>query len=85
MVLVHQRLIPLQRIRRFKSGTQGRKSGCVLLIRACSSLLICPQEAAQKLYESIDRLELYPGLQAEETKIPGPGAGLCPGRFLVVD
>jgi len=48
-------------------------------------LLICLQEAAQKLYESIDRLELYPGLQAEETKVPGPGAGLCPGWSLVVD
>lgn len=43
------------------------------------------QEAAQKLYESIDRLELYPGLQAEETKVPGPGAGLCPGWFFVID
>ncbi|KAG8794414.1 hypothetical protein FRC17_008302, partial [Serendipita sp. 399] len=35
--------------------------------------------AAQALYEQIDRLELYPGLQAEDTKPPGPGAGLCPG------
>ncbi|KAG8827835.1 hypothetical protein FRC18_009804 [Serendipita sp. 400] len=35
--------------------------------------------AAQALYEQVDRLELYPGLQAEDTKPPGPGAGLCPG------
>ncbi|KIM34230.1 hypothetical protein M408DRAFT_59813 [Serendipita vermifera MAFF 305830] len=34
---------------------------------------------AQALYEQVDRLELYPGLQAEDTKPPGPGAGLCPG------
>lgn len=50
-----------------------------ILSNAHSSLLRSLQEAAQKLYESIDRLELYPGLQAEETKLPGPGAGLCPG------
>lgn len=34
------------------------------------------QVPAQALYERVDRLELYPGLQAEETKPPGPGAGL---------
>lgn len=34
---------------------------------------------AQALYEQVDRLELYVGLQAEDTKKPGPGAGLCPG------
>ena len=35
------------------------------------------------LYEHIDNLELYPGLQAEEAKKPGDGAGLCAG-FTVV-
>lgn len=50
-----------------------------ILSNAHLPLLRSLQEAAQKLYESIDRLELYPGLQAEETKLPGPGAGLCPG------
>lgn len=85
MVLFHQGLTPPQHIHRSKSGTQGRKSGCVLPTKAWSLLLICLQEAAQKLYESIDRLELYPGMQAEETKVPGPGAGLCPGWFFVVD
>ncbi|KAF8629714.1 hypothetical protein AX15_003313 [Amanita polypyramis BW_CC] len=34
---------------------------------------------ATALYHDIDNLELYVGLQAEEAKIPGPGAGLCPG------
>lgn len=36
-------------------------------------------DAAQALYRDIDNLELYVGLQAEEAKSPGPGAGLCPG------
>lgn len=31
------------------------------------------------LYGHIDNLELYPGLVAEESKPPIPGAGLCPG------
>ncbi|KAF8841489.1 heme peroxidase [Paxillus ammoniavirescens] len=35
--------------------------------------------AAEKLYGHIDNLELHVGLQAEETKPPIPGAGLCPG------
>lgn len=35
--------------------------------------------AAAALYKNIDRLELHVGLQAEEPKLPGPGAGLCPG------
>ncbi|KAI9454114.1 heme peroxidase [Russula earlei] len=35
--------------------------------------------AAAALYHDIDNLELYVGLQAEEAKKPGPGAGLCPG------
>ena len=35
--------------------------------------------AAERLYRNIERLELYVGLQAEQTKEPGPGAGLCPG------
>ncbi|OJT01856.1 Linoleate 10R-lipoxygenase [Trametes pubescens] len=34
--------------------------------------------AAEKLYGTIDRLELYVGLQAEESKPVVPGAGLCP-------
>ncbi|KAI0704264.1 heme peroxidase [Cytidiella melzeri] len=34
--------------------------------------------AAEKLYGSIDRLELYTGLQAEEAKPVMEGAGLCP-------
>src|SRR5260370_42251937 len=33
--------------------TQGMKSGCVLATKEWSSLLTSPQEAAQKLYESI--------------------------------
>ncbi|KAI6023916.1 hypothetical protein PISMIDRAFT_470487 [Pisolithus microcarpus 441] len=36
-------------------------------------------DAAEKLYGHIDNLELYVGLQAEETKPVAPGAGLCPG------
>lgn len=36
---------------------------------------------AEKLYGDIDNLELYVGLQAEETKPVIEGAGLCPGRF----
>jgi cytochrome P450 len=36
-------------------------------------------EAAEKLYGHIDNLELYVGLQAEETKPVVDGAGLCPG------
>ncbi|KAG6826258.1 hypothetical protein H0H92_000522, partial [Tricholoma furcatifolium] len=35
--------------------------------------------AAEALYGHIDNLELHVGLQAEECKKPGPGAGLCPG------
>ncbi|KAH9475928.1 Linoleate 10R-lipoxygenase [Psilocybe cubensis] len=35
--------------------------------------------AAASLYRDIDNLELHVGLQAEETKLPGEGAGLCPG------
>ncbi|KAK7062576.1 hypothetical protein VNI00_000064 [Paramarasmius palmivorus] len=35
--------------------------------------------AARSLYKHIDNLELHVGLQAEEAKLPGPGAGLCPG------
>ncbi|GBE86547.1 Linoleate 10R-lipoxygenase [Sparassis crispa] len=35
--------------------------------------------AAEKLYGTIDRLELYPGLQAEAAKPVIDGAGLCPG------
>jgi cytochrome P450 len=35
--------------------------------------------AAEKLYGHIDNLELYVGLQAEETKPLIDGAGLCPG------
>ncbi|KAF8634068.1 hypothetical protein AX17_004331 [Amanita inopinata Kibby_2008] len=35
--------------------------------------------AAAALYKDIDNLELHVGLQAEEAKEPGPGAGLCPG------
>lgn len=36
-------------------------------------------KAAQMLYHDIENLELYVGLQAEEAKQPGQGAGLCPG------
>jgi hypothetical protein len=36
-------------------------------------------DAAEALYHHIDNLELYVGMQAEETKEPMPGAGLCPG------
>lgn len=37
------------------------------------------QKPAAALYKDIENLELYVGLQAEETKKPMPGAGLCPG------
>ncbi len=36
-------------------------------------------DAARRLYQHPDNIELYVGLQAEESKVPGPGAGLCPG------
>ncbi|KAJ8594598.1 putative linoleate diol synthase [Rhizopogon salebrosus TDB-379] len=36
-------------------------------------------EAAEKLYGHIDNLELYVGLQAEQTKPVREGTGLCPG------
>ncbi|KAG1881160.1 heme peroxidase [Suillus subluteus] len=36
-------------------------------------------DAAEKLYGHIDNLELYVGLQAEDTKPLIEGAGLCPG------
>ncbi|KAJ7504371.1 linoleate diol synthase [Mycena galericulata] len=36
-------------------------------------------DTAEKLYGDIDYLELYVGLQAEETKPVVDGAGLCPG------
>jgi hypothetical protein len=39
-------------------------------------------EAAERLYGHIDNLELYVGLQAEETKPVVDGAGLCPGAFV---
>ncbi|KAJ3839678.1 heme peroxidase [Lentinula raphanica] len=35
--------------------------------------------AAEVLYKDIDNLELHVGMQAEQAKTPGPGAGLCPG------
>ena len=35
--------------------------------------------AAEKLYGTIDNLELYTGLQAEDAKKVVTGAGLCPG------
>ncbi|KAG8709377.1 hypothetical protein FRC11_005607 [Ceratobasidium sp. 423] len=35
--------------------------------------------AARKLYGTVDNLELYPGLHAEETMTLGPGSGLCAG------
>jgi hypothetical protein len=38
-------------------------------------------QVAEHLYANIDNLELYVGLQAEETKPVVDGAGLCPGRF----
>ena len=42
-----------------------------------------PEIAAlgEKLYGHIDRLELYPGLQAEEAKPVVEGAGLCPSAY----
>jgi linoleate 10R-lipoxygenase len=42
-------------------------------------------DAAEKLYGHIDNLELYVGLQAEETKPLIEGAGLCPGKTLSFD
>ena len=37
------------------------------------------RRSAQALYHDIENLELYVGMQAEESKTPQPGAGLCPG------
>jgi hypothetical protein len=48
-------------------------------VRLLFLLLTIPKAAAEALYHDIDNLELYVGLQAEETKKPMPGAGLCPG------
>lgn len=39
---------------------------------------------AEKLYGQIDRLELYPGLQAEEAKPVMEGAGLCPCQCIPI-
>lgn len=36
-------------------------------------------DTAASLYGNIENLELHVGLQAEQAKEPGPGAGLCPG------
>lgn len=36
--------------------------------------------SAELLYGHIDNMELYPGLQAECTKPPMPGSGVCPGQ-----
>ncbi|KAG8923172.1 hypothetical protein FRC02_011319, partial [Tulasnella sp. 418] len=36
-------------------------------------------DAARRLYHHPDNIELYVGLQAEDTKIARDGAGLCPG------
>lgn len=38
-------------------------------------------DTAEKLYGDIEHLELYVGLQAEETKPVMEGAGLCPGAL----
>ena len=35
--------------------------------------------AAEQLYGHIDNLELYPGIQAEDTMKLGPGSGICCG------
>ncbi len=40
-------------------------------------------DAARKLYNHIDNLELYPGLQAEQTIPLGLGSGLCAGLGLI--
>lgn len=40
--------------------------------------------AAEKLYGDIERLELYAGLQAEQTKPVVEGAGLCPRKSILV-
>jgi hypothetical protein len=40
-------------------------------------------DAAEKLYGDINHLELYVGLQAEETKPLVEGAGLCPGSLSI--
>ncbi|KAF9219282.1 heme peroxidase [Gyrodon lividus] len=71
---------------------QGRKWGACTLNEFRSFMGLRPYEsfrewnpdpvihsAAEKLYGHIDNLELHVGLQAEETKPPIPGAGLCPG------
>ena len=36
-------------------------------------------DAARRLYNHIDNLELYPGLQAEDCMALGPGSGICCG------
>ncbi|KZP00813.1 heme peroxidase [Calocera viscosa TUFC12733] len=70
---------------------QGRAWGCCTLnefrqffgLRAYASFKEWNPDpeiynAAQALYGTIDNLELHVGLQAEESKGPMPGAGLCP-------
>jgi cytochrome P450 len=37
-------------------------------------------QAAELLYGHINNMELYPGLQAESTKPPIAGSGVCPGQ-----
>lgn len=42
-------------------------------------------DTAEKLYGDIEHLELYVGLQAEETKPVMDGAGLCPGASIILN
>lgn len=70
---------------------QGRKWGCCSLNDFRRFLGLRPYEtfeewnpdqevadAARKLYRSVENLELYVGLIAEQAKDVGAGAGLCP-------
>ena len=41
-------------------------------------------DAARKLYDHIDNLELYPGLQGEDCMPLGPGSGICCGYAVVL-
>lgn len=80
--MTHIKLILPQRLAVSRSGTLTRTLRCACLASLLSSARLkngIVQRAAESLYSHIDNLELYPGLQAEEAKQPGPGAGLVPG------
>ncbi|KAG8221573.1 heme peroxidase [Butyriboletus roseoflavus] len=83
---------PVMRVVEILAIEQGRRWGACTLNEFRKFIGLRPYEsfqewnpdpiihsAAEELYGHIDNLELHVGLQAEETKPPIPGAGLCPG------